>query len=69
LRKENDIVHRYVSFIHRNFPKEEENHYLVVDWKSVAEAIALETGGLAREEVIAAVRRHPDYMERLRKLK
>jgi hypothetical protein len=68
LRAQNDIVHRYVSFIHHNFPGEEENQYLIREWKSVAQALGVKTRGLSRELILAEVRRHPDYMEKLREL-
>jgi hypothetical protein len=68
LRAESDIVHRYISFIHRNFPKEEENQYLVSDWRTVARKLGVETRALSRGEIIAEVRKHPDYMDTLREL-
>jgi hypothetical protein len=67
LRAEDDVVHRYIGFIHRNFPKEEAQ-YRASDWMRVAEALGVETGRLSREQVIAEVRRYPDYMEKLREL-
>ena len=61
-------MHRYISFIHRNFTKEEENQYLVSDWNTVGQVLGIEIRALLRKEIIAEVRRHPDYMERLREL-
>jgi len=34
--KDNQVANDYVDFIHRNFPKEELNHYSVKEWRTVA---------------------------------
>jgi hypothetical protein len=68
-RADSETAHRYISFIHRNFPKEEENQYLTADWKAVAGESQISTNGLSRQEIIAIVRQQPDYMEMLRQLK
>jgi hypothetical protein len=68
-RADSDIAHQYISFIHRNFPKEEENQYIISNWKAVAKEYQLNTRGLSRETIIVMVRQQPDYMKKLRQLK
>jgi len=69
IRAESDVANNYISFIHRNFPREEKNQYLIADWTNVAEAFGLDTRGLSRDAIIALVRQQSDYMARLRELK
>lgn len=62
-----DDVHEYISFIHRNYPDEEVNQYLAEEWKILAENLGVQTGGLAKKEIINLIReRYPDYRDKLR---
>lgn len=69
LRASSEEAHAFISFMHRNFPAEEENCYLLNDWKSVAAALGIDVKGLSRDKLITKVRGFSDYMEVLRRLK
>ncbi|MEH2058548.1 MAG: hypothetical protein V7K97_20820 [Nostoc sp.] len=46
---------------------EEVNQYLAEEWKILAENLGVQTGGLAKKEIINLIReRYPDYRDRLR---
>lgn len=69
LRKKDDVVHAYVSFIHKHFPAEEINQFRKAEWQAALEALgvvarnptAAEANRLLREQI-------PDYQDRLRNL-
>ena len=67
-RATDDASHAFISFMHRNFPSEEENSYTVASWRKAADKLGIKTTGLAREEVILKVREFSGYMETLRTL-
>lgn len=68
-RAADDVAHNYISFIHRNFPNEERNHYRAAEWRSVAEGLGISTAGLSLEELAEAVRRaDPGYEQLMRSL-
>lgn len=67
LRASDDALNKYILFIHKNYPNEEVNQYLVKDWKALARTLNLEIGGLNREEIINLIREtHPNYQDQLR---
>ena len=68
-RAADEPVHSFISFIHRNFPSEEENCYLAKDWKEAAASLGIDVEKLSRETIIKKVREFSEYMEVLRKLK
>lgn len=67
-RRNSDVVHKFVSFIHRNYPREEENAYRMDSWREAAKTLGLDTTGDA-STVIARVRSIVGYMDTLRSLK
>lgn len=67
-RASDDSAHAFISFMHRNFPAEEENAYTVQSWRDAAARLGIDTGGMPREAVITKVRGFSDYMETLRAL-
>ena len=63
LRTEDAVAYEYITFIHRNFPKEERNQYLVQEWVQLARHLGIkDISGLSKDQVIARVRaEYPDY--------
>lgn len=69
VRRESDIAHAYVSFIHRNFPNEELNQYTIHEWRALAEQLGLQPDTKAKDELAQAIQaRDADYHEKLRLL-
>jgi len=67
LRKSNPAIDDYISFIHRNYPSEEENQYTRSEWNTIASLYNLDTSSLSKKEVINLVRENaPDYHTALR---
>jgi hypothetical protein len=71
LRREDEIAQAYISFIHRNFPKEELNQYTVAEWRRLGLLLNIQSlEGLRKEEVVKKIREsRPDYQNQLRDLK
>lgn len=67
LRATDDVVHDFVTFVHRNYPREEENTYRLLEWQKVAELLGLDTNG-PTHELLARVRQQPNYADLLRKV-
>ena len=62
MRRNNEIANRYVSFIHKNFPAEEENQYTAKEWRELALRIGIEKPPSRKTDVIRLVREaSPDY--------
>jgi hypothetical protein len=68
LRATDDEVHRYVSFVHRNYPRKELTLYRHEDWVRAASALRIGVSRLSPKKVIAKVRERADYMGALRNL-
>lgn len=69
VRKENDVAHEFISFIHRNFVNEEKNQYTFDEWKNIAKAAKIDTTGKSKMELIDQVKLLlPDYQDKLRNL-
>ena len=69
LRKADDVVHAYMSFIHRHFPAEEVNQFRKAEWQAVLKALAIEAENASASEANALLRANvPDYQEHLRRL-
>jgi len=66
LRRADPEAHRFISFIHRNFPREELNQYMLPEWRKLAQAVDVATHGSAEELAIAIRQADPDYRELLR---
>lgn len=66
-RRENDVAHAYISFIHRNFPEEEANQYTMAEWQRLAQLLEIEYLKVGKRELIQRIREEsPDYKEVLR---
>jgi hypothetical protein len=69
LRAEDDTTHSYISFIHRNLPKEEENQYMAEEWKKLAQHLGLDIKKKNKAEIIELIRtQRPEYRELLRNI-
>jgi hypothetical protein len=67
LRRANDVVHRYVSFIHMHYPAEEVNQYLKGEWQAVLRALNIPHADPSSAEANALLRQlAPNYREFLR---
>lgn len=68
-RANNRVVHKYISFIHDNFPEREYNRYNKDEWKKVSEAMGIRLDdGAYKEEIVERVRSRSDYKEYLREV-
>ena len=56
IRKENATSHKYISFIHQNFPQEEDNQYLALDWRAVASDLGISISSQSLDSIRNAVR-------------
>lgn len=63
-----DVAHKYISFIHRNFPDEERNQYKSAEWKQTARNLDINIAKLSRLQIIERVRSVPNYRKALRNL-
>ncbi|HBI43023.1 MAG TPA: hypothetical protein DDY78_09230 [Planctomycetales bacterium] len=68
-RASDELAHSFISFMHRNFPSEEENCYLTKDWRQAAATLSIKVEKLSREQIVKKVREFSEYMEVLRNLK
>jgi hypothetical protein len=69
LRRKNDVVHRYISFIHKQYPNEELNHYRKSEWQTMLRYFKLDAGRLGAAELQALLRNTvPDYQESIREI-
>lgn len=68
IRAENDDAHRYISFIHRNYPNEEKNQYRQSEWAWLAKQLGLGTSGLSSDLIYSQIRAQPNYQDALRSL-
>ena len=67
-RMSDEEAHAFISFMHINFPSEEQNCYSRKDWEGVAVKLGIDMQKLAKDDLIAKVREFSEYMEVLRKL-
>jgi len=68
-RQTDEIAHDYISFIHRNFPKEEKNRYSAAEWREIASLLELDIDKLKTDQIIAKIRdKDPGYRDLLRGL-
>lgn len=68
IRKSDEVAHRFISFIHRNFPAEEANQYTAAEWQAVAKRANVPLVQ-RKEDLIESIRATvPNYRELLRTL-
>lgn len=69
LRAQNDGAHKYISFIHTNFPKEEINQYLTSEWRQLAKKLGMDFSGMGKQELVTNIRsKYSNYQEELREI-
>lgn len=68
IRKENDTANRYITFIHTNFPAEEENQYTAGEWFKLAEKLGVKKGKNKKETIKVIREQRQEYRETLRYL-
>ena len=66
IRKENNVANDYISFMHRNFPSEERNQYLVAEWKLVANKLGIDISDGDMSSIMDQIRAHDDYQDVIR---
>ena len=68
-RRDNDVAHAYISFVHRNFPSEEFNQYTIDEWRTVASQTGVQSGAMKKSDLVQVIRTHDmNYREKLRLL-
>lgn len=69
LRKADDFVHAYISFIHRHFPSEEVNQFKKAEWQAVLKALGVDAVNPTASVASELLRKHvPDYQDHLRRI-
>ena len=70
VRAEDLIAHSFITFIHRNYPSEESNQYLLTEWRTLADKYELGWEGLSKGQLIERIQlRVDDYQEELRHIR
>ncbi len=68
IRKNDDVAHRYVSFIHEHYPSEEINQYRKGEWAELLRLAGLAAGNLSVADANKQLReKAPDYRDILRR--
>jgi len=69
-RRDDDVANAYISFIHRNFPKEELSQYSASEWKKLAKVLGYkQSKGLKKVQLVEEIRkRYSGYRGQLRNL-
>ncbi|MEY0116891.1 hypothetical protein AB7W24_21990 [Providencia rettgeri] len=68
IRQDNDTAHEYISFIHRNFPNEELNHFKKDEWQhAFINIVGSDPKFLSKIEMRESIKyRDPSYQDKLR---
>lgn len=67
LRAADDVMHRYISFIHTHFPSEEINQYRKGEWQAILQELDIDAGNVSAGEASNLLRQHvPVYRDHLR---
>jgi len=67
LRRNDPVVHSYISFIHSHYPQEEVNQYSRNEWLDLAKKLGISTTGHAFPAVLEALRnKQGGYLDQLR---
>ena len=70
IRSEDDVADRFITFIHRNYPDEETNQYLMEEWRDLAVKCDLNWKDLSKDALIERIRLSvDDYREHLRRIR
>ena len=68
LRRQDTAANEFISFVHRNYPTEEMHHYLLGEWRSVAEELGISVKGKSKNTLCSEVRDYDNYIGLLRDL-
>ena len=69
IRRAYRCADRYISFIHRNYPTEEQNHYYAKEWRTIASRLGINNPTNKNiPDLCNEIRIHKDYEELLREL-
>ena len=68
IRKESDIAHEFINFIHRNFPDVENSQYSKDEWEKAAYHYRINAKKISKPKIIEQVRKMRGYQNILRKL-
>ena len=69
IRNDDEIAHRYVSFIHKHYPAEEANQYRKAEWTALARSLGIQRPSADLAALIEQIRSsYPDYQAVLRTL-
>ncbi len=66
IRRESDVAHKYISFIHRYYFDEELNQYPVEVFKDLLKVQGIVTKGKSKRELLLSLRTIENYQELLR---
>jgi hypothetical protein len=67
LRRSDDFIHEYISFIHKHYPAEEINQYKKAEWNSLLSRLGIKSGLLSSTEANQLLRETvPDYQNAIR---
>ena len=68
IRREDKVANEYVSFVHRNYPDEEQSHYSKREWCVIADELGINSTNKEIAALCEEIRTRDDYTERLRTL-
>jgi hypothetical protein len=69
IRKDNEVAHKYISFIHKHYPAEEMNQYRKADWTALARSLGIQRPSADLAALVHEIRHsYPDYQDALRSL-
>lgn len=69
IRKTDDVVHQYISFIHKNFPAEEVNQYKKAEWLVLLKFLKLVANNQSSVQANELLRMSvPSYQDQLRQV-
>ena len=66
MRKSSPIADHYISFIHRNFPNEEKNHFTTDELKKVAISLNIDTNRKKKDQLYDEIRQFDNYQDILK---
>jgi len=69
LRASNPIIDEYITFIHRNFPREEINHFSIDELRLAANKLGIDTNNLSKEAIHTNICKIENYMNLLKEYK
>ena len=68
IRRAYRYADKYISFIHKNYPAEEQNHYSAAEWHTIASILNIDPMNKTPKDLYNEIRTHTGYEELLRGL-